>query len=65
MMELLPLLCCPLTRQPLRPATADELKKCPVKTDAGLTTQDGRTLYPIRNGIPLLVAAEGISLDAG
>jgi len=65
MMELLPLLCCPLTRQPLRPATADELKKCPVMTDACLTTQHGRTLYPIRNGIPLLVAAEGISLDAG
>ena len=30
---------------------------------AALLREDGRRLYPIRNGIPVMLAAESISLD--
>ena len=64
--ELLEILCCPLTRQPLRLADTDALNKASAKVGRpvveGLLRQDGSMLYPIRNGIPLLTPEDGIRL---
>jgi len=65
---LLSILCCPATRQGLREATAEELLRCVgrdgISIDAGLVREDGKILYPVRNGIPVLIADQGISLEA-
>lgn len=58
---LLDLVCCPETRQPLRPASAEELARLGV--DAALVRADGRAAYPIRDGIPLLVVEEQLPLE--
>lgn len=55
-------LCCPITRQPLRPATAEERGKCPGSMEEALIREDGQVLYPIRNGIPLLLPAAAVTL---
>ena len=60
--ELLPLLCCPLTHQPLREGTSEELKAFGSELTAGLIREDGRVLYPVRNGIPLLGPGEAVPL---
>ena len=64
--ELLQILCCPLTRQPLRLADRDALSEASVKVARpileGLIREDGRMFYPISNGIPLLTPEEGIPL---
>jgi uncharacterized protein YbaR (Trm112 family) len=64
--ELLHLLCCPLTRQPLHLANEDNLRDASAKVAQpileGLIREDGRMLYPISNGIPLLTPEEGIPL---
>jgi len=46
--ELLEILCCPKTKQPLEEA------------DGVLITKDKKISYPIRNGIPVLLAEEAI-----
>ena len=65
--ELLEILCCPLTRQPLRLADEKALAKASANWGfrpilEGLIREDGRMLYPISNGIPLLTPEEGIPL---
>lgn len=75
--ELLDLLCCPETRQPLRAATAEELAVVnregmlnragrivgqPVAT--GLVREDRAVLYPIWDGIPCLLIEEGFALNS-
>ncbi|HEU5124164.1 MAG TPA: Trm112 family protein [Verrucomicrobiae bacterium] len=77
--ELLEILCCPETRQPLRLAdsalvetlnqqiadgTLRNFQGKPVaeKLDAALIRADGICIYPVRQNIPLLLAAEAISL---
>jgi uncharacterized protein YbaR (Trm112 family) len=64
--ELLRILCCPLTRQPLRLADRNTLSEASAKAARpileGLIREDGRMFYPISNGIPLLTPEEGIPL---
>jgi len=79
--ELLKILCCPETRQPLRASSASELSELneriragqvrnradePVTDvlEAGLTREDAKALYPVRRGLPMLLIAEAISIDA-
>jgi uncharacterized protein len=64
---LLSILCCPLTHQALREASSEELAQAAqsgATMEAGLVREDGKILYPVRNGIPVLIADQGISLEA-
>jgi uncharacterized protein YbaR (Trm112 family) len=60
--ELLALLRCPLTLQPLRLASAEELAR--VSLEAGLMREDGAIIYPIRDGIPILLPEAGLAAGA-
>jgi uncharacterized protein YbaR (Trm112 family) len=64
--QLLEILCCPVTHQALRIAGEAELMSASAKASRpiseGLIREDGRVLYPISDGIPLLVPEEGIPL---
>lgn len=77
--ELVELLCCPETHQPVREAepaliarlnaqiAAGTLKNRagqPVteRLEGGLVRADGKALYPIRDGIPVMLVEEGIPL---
>lgn len=59
--ELLALLVCPLTHQPLHIASAEGLAR--LRLEAALVRADGRIAYPIRDGIPVLLPEEAIPLD--
>ena len=75
--DLLKILCCPETRQPLAPADAATVarlneriaarglknrggKAVTEPCEGGVVRQDGQVLYPIRQGIPLLLLAESV-----
>ena len=62
--DLLEVLCCPITHQSLRLADPALLAaRSPGATwDSALIREDGKMLYPVVNGIPLLLAEEGIPL---
>ncbi|HYR59623.1 MAG TPA: hypothetical protein VEO95_13375, partial [Chthoniobacteraceae bacterium] len=62
--ELLSLLRCPLTLQPLRLAPAELLARLPVPLDAALVREDGAIVYPIRDGIPMLLPEEAIAVES-
>ena len=78
--ELLKMLVCPETHQPLREADEGLLAKLNEASRAGrvknrsgssvtetlseaLLRQDGKVLYPVRDGIPVLLVDEGILLE--
>jgi len=59
--DLLEILCCPITKQPLHEANAEELEK--LKLEAALLTEDKKRAYPIRQNIPVLLAEECVLID--
>jgi uncharacterized protein YbaR (Trm112 family) len=64
------LLRCPLTRLPLEEASLDRLASLGLPQeqcfgwDAGLLRSDGRGVYPLRKGIPVLLAEEMLAVAA-
>ena len=77
--ELLEILVCPETRQPVHPASADQIAALNKKIDVGelrnrggepvraaihegLVRQDGKVLYPIDDGIPVMLVEQSIAL---
>lgn len=77
--ELLSILCCPETKQPVELADATLVSKLneaasrgnlrnkgnkPVvePMEGGLLRADGTILYPIRDGIPVMLIEEGIAI---
>lgn len=78
--DLLAILCCPETKQPVTVANSllvDKLNevaarggltnkgKKPIseQMDGGLIRADQKILYPIREGIPVMLIEEGIPLE--
>jgi uncharacterized protein YbaR (Trm112 family) len=78
--ELLEILVCPETRQPVKPASAEVLEKLAREVEAGrlrnrggqpvskpiaegLVREDGKLLYPVEDGIPVMLIEESIELD--
>jgi len=79
--HLLDILCCPLTRTPVRLARKDELESVNRRIREGglptasgkmtrsvlseaLITRDGKTIYRIEDGIPVMLADEAISTQS-
>jgi uncharacterized protein YbaR (Trm112 family) len=77
--ELLEILVCPETRQPVKLASSDQLAKLnaqvrdgslrnrggdPVDDELseGLVREDGTVLYPVDDGIPVMLIEESIEL---
>ena len=77
--ELLEILVCPETRQPVRPARAEELTAVNARIREGslrnrggdpvegelseaLVREDGGVLYPVDDGIPVMLIEESIEL---
>lgn len=77
--ELLEILVCPETKQPVSPAGPDVLARINAEIDAGrlrnrggdpvkshiaegLIREDGRILYPVDDGIPVMLIDESIEL---
>jgi uncharacterized protein len=77
--DLLQILACPETHQPLAEAGPELLSRVndkvragalknkggqlvSVPLEAGLVRQDGKVVYPIRDGIPVLLIDEGLAL---
>ena len=77
--ELLEILVCPETKQPVQLASADVLKKLSEDIAAGrvrnrggetltqpieegLVREDGQILYPVDDGIPVMLIEESIEI---
>lgn len=75
--RLLELLCCPVSKRPLRPASREQLRVLNAVIAAGqvvkvggepvtqplsgaLVREDGQVVYPVDDGIPVLLAEEAI-----
>jgi len=79
--DLLEILACPETKEPVRladpelvsrvnsaieagNATSQDGQKIEKALDGGLLRQDGKVLYPIRGGIPIMLVDEAILVDS-
>ena len=79
--ELLAILACPETHQPLAEADAALIERVNAAIgagdqksvgggsvteaiDGGLLREDGRILYPVREGIPILLIEEGLPVGS-
>jgi len=79
--ELLEILVCPETKQPVKPASEELLRKLAAETAAGrlrnrggeklsqapsegLVREDGKVLYPVDDGIPVMLVEESIEIPA-
>jgi uncharacterized protein YbaR (Trm112 family) len=79
--ELLEILVCPETRQPVAPADAALIERLNAEIAAGslrnrggdpvreplqegLLREDGRILYPVDDGIPVMLVEESIEIEA-
>ena len=77
--ELLEILVCPETKQPVKPASEDVLRQLGERVAAGnlrnrggevvesapgegLVREDGKVLYPVDDGIPVMLIEESIEL---
>ncbi len=77
--ELLEILVCPETRQPVKPASPEVLSALNDRVAAGgvrnrggesvsqaiaegLVREDGKVLYPVDDGIPVMLIEESIEL---
>jgi len=77
--ELLEILVCPETKQPVKPAPAEVISKLAEDIAAGkvrnrggeklsqpvtegLLREDGKVLYPVDDGIPVMLIEESIEL---
>ncbi len=77
--QLLEILVCPETKQPVREAEASLLSRVNAAisagslrnragdvvrdpVDGGLIRQDGNVIYPVREGIPIMLIDESLSL---
>lgn len=75
--RLLDILCCPVSKTPVRPATRNELESANRAVAAGellnvggaavqgrideaLVTTDGKVIYRVEDGIPVMLPEEGI-----
>ena len=78
--ELLEILVCPETKQPVSEASADVLARVNAEIDAGslrnrggeavtktlvegLVREDGKVLYPVDDGIPVMLIEESLALE--
>jgi uncharacterized protein YbaR (Trm112 family) len=78
--ELLEILVCPETKQPVAEAGADVLARLNAEIEAGrlrnrggeavskpiaegLVREDGKVLYPVDDGIPVMLIEESLSLE--
>jgi len=78
--DLLEILACPETKEPVHPAddaliarvnaaieagglTSRDGQKIERTLDGGLLRQDGKVLYPVRGGIPIMLVDEAILVE--
>ena len=60
--ELLPLMRCPVSKQPLRLATVEEKRAASLPIDQpALISNDARHIYPVADGIPILLPPDTLS----